>query len=76
MDFVCSSSFVLTATLQVIKLDPSYPLGYERKYEALRGARCYGDAIDTFETMLLKISQSSDPEICGECGYIMLILIY
>ena len=26
----------------------------------------YDDAIGTFETMLLKISQSSDPEIRGE----------
>lgn len=49
-------------TLQVIRLDPSSPLGYERKHEALRGARCYSDAIDAFETMLLKLSQSCDPD--------------
>ncbi|KAF8552627.1 hypothetical protein OG21DRAFT_1498291 [Imleria badia] len=48
---------------EVITLDPSSPLGYERKHEALRGAGCYGDAIVAFDTMLSKISQSSDPQI-------------
>ena len=59
---------MLTGTPQVIRLDPSSPLGYERKHEALRGARCFGDAINAFEAMLSKMSQSSDPEICGERG--------
>ncbi|KAF8552625.1 hypothetical protein OG21DRAFT_105056 [Imleria badia] len=48
---------------QAITHHPSSPLGYERKHAALRGAGCYGDAIHAFETMLLKMSQSSDPEI-------------
>ena len=48
-------------------LDPSSPWGYERKHAALHRAGCYDDAIGTFETMLLKISQSPDPEIRGEC---------
>ena len=48
-------------------LDPSSPWGYERKHAALHGAGRYDDAIDTFETMLLKISQSPDLDIRGEC---------
>ena len=48
-------------------LDPSSPWGYERKHAALHRAGRYEDAIGTFETMLLKISQSPDPEIHGEC---------
>ncbi|KAF8556447.1 hypothetical protein OG21DRAFT_1459308 [Imleria badia] len=48
---------------EVIIHDPSSPFGYERKHAALRGAGCYDDAIHAFETMLLKMSESSDPEI-------------
>jgi len=48
-------------------LDPSSPWGYERRHAALHMAGRYDDAIDMFETMLLKISQSPDPEIRGEC---------
>ena len=51
---------------QVIKLDPSSPLGYERKNEALRGTGRHIDAIEIFEVMLLKMSDSSDPMIRGE----------
>lgn len=47
-------------------LDPTSPWGYERKHAALHVAGRYDDAIGTFETMLLKISQSSDPEIRGK----------
>ena len=46
-------------------LDPSSPWGYEGKHAALHGAGRYDDAIGTFETMLLNISQSPDPEIRG-----------
>ena len=53
-------------------LDPSSPWGYERKHAALYGAGQYDDAISTFETMLLKISQSPDPEIRGR--YIDVVL--
>lgn len=49
-------------------LDPSSPVVYERKYVALRGALKHKEAIDAFETMLLKMSQSLDPEIRGEDG--------
>ena len=48
-------------------LDPCSPWGYERKHAALHGAGRYEDAIRTFEKMLLRISQSTDPEIRGEC---------
>jgi hypothetical protein len=41
-------------------------LGYEKKHAALRAAGHYGDALNAFETMLAKISQSSDPKIRGE----------
>ena len=51
---------------QVITLDPSSPLGYERKYVALHGIGRHDDARDAFETMLLKMSESSDPDIRGE----------
>ncbi|KAF8547863.1 hypothetical protein OG21DRAFT_1449832 [Imleria badia] len=48
---------------KVIALDPSSPWGFERKHAALHMEGRYDEAIGTFETMLLKISQSSDPEI-------------
>ena len=57
-------------------LDPSSPWGYERKHAALHVAGRYDDAIRAFETMLLKISQSPDPEICGECINIVPMFIY
>ena len=57
---------LLMETCQVIMLDPSSPLGYERKHAALRGERRSRDAEDAFQRMLLKMSESSDPEIRGE----------
>ncbi|KAG9317999.1 hypothetical protein JVU11DRAFT_59 [Chiua virens] len=48
---------------ELIKLDPSSPLGYEMKYTSLRRAVLYEEAIDAFETMLSVMSQSSDLEI-------------
>ncbi|KAF8129238.1 hypothetical protein EV363DRAFT_1432643 [Boletus edulis] len=48
---------------KVIDHDPSSPWGYERKHAALHKAGDYANAINAFETMLSKISQSSDPEI-------------
>ena len=57
---------LLMETHQVITLDPSSPLGYERKYAALHGERRSHDAEDAFQRMLLKMSESSDPEIRGE----------
>lgn len=53
---------------QVIELDPSSPLGYKRKYVALRGAGHHQDASDAFRMMLSMISESSKPEIRSE-GY-------
>ncbi|KAH7903553.1 hypothetical protein BJ138DRAFT_1131315 [Hygrophoropsis aurantiaca] len=46
-----------------IGLDPSSPWGYERKHAALHGAQEYGNAIEAFSTMLLKLEDSSDPRI-------------
>ena len=57
--------------VQVIKLDPSSPLGYDRKYAALLGIGHHDDAIDAFEIMLLKMSESPDPEIRGEGFHII-----
>ena len=57
-------------------LDPSSPWGYERKHAALHGAGHYDDAICTFETMLLKIAQSPDPDIRGECIDIVPMFIH
>ena len=51
---------------QVIELDPLSPWGYERKHAALHKAGDYENAINAFETMLSKVSQSSDLEIRGE----------
>ena len=59
---------MLTSTVQVITLERSSLSGYERKYEALLGMGHNRDAMAAFETMLLKMSESSDPEIRGE-GY-------
>ena len=64
--FVLSRTSFLIETRQVIKLDPSSPLGYEKKHAALRGAGRHGDATNAFKTMLTKMTQSSDPEIRGE----------
>ena len=50
----------------MIELDPSSPWGYERKHAALHKAGLYDDAIGTFETMLLRISQSPNPDVRGE----------
>lgn len=52
--------------LQVIKLDPLSPWGYERKHAALHKKADYQGAISAYEKMLSTMSQSSDPEICGE----------
>ena len=64
---------MLIGTVQVIELDPASPLGYERQYAALLGMGHHDDAIDAFETMLSKMSQSSDPKFRGESNHIVLI---
>ena len=61
---------------QVIELDPLSPWGYERKHAALHNAGDYENAINAFEAMLSKVSQSSDLEIRGEGVDIMLRLIH
>ena len=58
---------MLTYYLQMITFDPFSPWGYEMKHAALHRAGDFDDAVDALETMLLKISQSPDPEIRGEC---------
>jgi hypothetical protein len=60
----------------VIALDPSSPWGYKWKHTVLHQAERYDDAIVTFETMLLKMSQSPDPEIRGEFIDIVLMFFY
>ena len=57
-------------------LDPSSPWGYERKHAVLHRVGRYDDAIRTFEMMLLKISQSPDPDIRGECIDIAPMILY
>ena len=66
--FVRSSAWTLIGVTQLIMLDPSSPLGYERKHAALHGVGHHDDATLVFETMLMKMSESSDPEMHGE-GY-------
>ena len=63
---------MLICGAQVIKLDPSSPLGYERKHAALHGIGRHEDATSAFETMLLKISESPDLEIRGEGDHVIL----
>ena len=67
---------MLMGTLQVITLVPSSPSGYERKYAALLGMGHNDDAIYAFETMLLKMSESSDPEIRSEGYHIIPIFMH
>ena len=62
---------MLIGIVRVIRLDPSSPLGYDRKYAALLGTGHHDDAIDAFETMLLKMSESSDPEVRGKGNHII-----
>ena len=50
---------------QAIKLDPSSPLGFERKHAALHGKSNHDGALDAYKKMLLKVSQSPDPLIRG-----------
>ncbi|KAN0087988.1 hypothetical protein V8E55_006609 [Tylopilus felleus] len=50
---------------KVIKLDPLSPWGYERKHAALHKAGDYQSAMDAFEAMLSRISESSDSRICA-----------
>ncbi|KAF8555908.1 hypothetical protein OG21DRAFT_783260 [Imleria badia] len=54
--------YALNDANEAIALDPSWPFVYEKKYVALRGAGNHQDAIDAFETMLSKMSQSLDPD--------------
>ena len=63
-------------TLQLITVDPSSLLGYERKHEALRAAGHHVDGVDALEIMLSKMSESSSPEIRGKGNHIILISFY
>jgi hypothetical protein len=69
-------SSLSTETRQVIKFDPTSPLGYEKKHAALRGVGRSGDAQNAFEAMLSKMSQSADPDIRGEGNDIVLNFTY
>ena len=71
-----AGQFLLLHHRQVIELDPLSPWGYERKHAALHKAGDYENAINAFETMLSKVSQSSDLEIRGEGVEIMPKFIY
>ena len=55
-----------TRNHQAIALDPLSPWGYEIKRAALHQTGRYDDAIQTFETMLLKMAHSPDLQIRGE----------
>ncbi|KAG1821968.1 uncharacterized protein BJ212DRAFT_1585854 [Suillus subaureus] len=48
---------------KVIELNPSSHIGYELKYEALRGAQRYDDAFEAFTVMLSKLDDAPDPGI-------------
>ena len=53
----------LTNVTQAMELDASCPSVYETKHAVLRGAKRYDEAINVFESMLVMIEQSSDPQI-------------
>lgn len=55
----------IKARPQAIALDPSSPRGYEARRAALHGAGFYGDAIQTYETMLSKMGESPDTHMRG-----------
>ena len=67
---------MLMGTIWVLKFDPSSPLGYERKHAMLLGMGLHDATIDAFETMLSKMSESSDPEIHSKGNHIILILFH
>ena len=64
-------STMLMGIAQVIEFDSSSPLGYKRKYAVLLSTGHHSDTIDVFKTMLLKMSELSDPEIHDECNIII-----
>ena len=74
--FILLPLHMLMNGTQVIKLDPSSVLGYERKHAALHGMGCHDDAANAFETMLLKMSESSDSEIRGEDVHVIWVFFY
>ena len=51
---------------QAVELDPLSPWGYERKHAVLHKTGDYQSAVDAFEAMLSRMSESSDPQIRGE----------
>ena len=50
----------------MILLDPSSPWGYEMKHAALHKGGDYDNAVAAFEVMLLKMTESLDPDIQRE----------
>ena len=52
---------------QAIKLDPTNPDGYERKYAASRALQRYFEAADAFSRMFSLIENSSNPDVHREC---------
>ena len=70
-EFLCVNGFT-----QVIKLDPSSPLGYEGMHEALHAIGCHDDTTGTFEVMLLKMSKSYDPDVRGEGNHVLRLFFF
>ncbi|KAH7904981.1 heterokaryon incompatibility protein-domain-containing protein [Hygrophoropsis aurantiaca] len=58
---MCEWRGALEDAEHAIQLDHTSPWGYERKHAALHGAQDYGNAIEAFSTMLLKLENSLDP---------------
>ncbi|KAG9309693.1 hypothetical protein JVU11DRAFT_10366 [Chiua virens] len=48
---------------EAIQLDPSSYRGHERRHAALHGMRRYSEAVEAFDTMLLKFNESPDEHI-------------
>lgn len=56
----------LSVLAQAIRLIPSSHHGYEMRYIALHKAKRHLEAVEAFETMLVKLERSSDARIRGE----------
>ncbi|KAI5984705.1 hypothetical protein EDC04DRAFT_3003763 [Pisolithus marmoratus] len=48
---------------EAVKVDPSYPWGYEVKFVALHRANRYDEAVDAFKSMLHALERHPDPAI-------------
>lgn len=51
---------------EVVKVEPSSYLGYERRHAVLQETGRYAEAVGAFDTMLLKLEESQNEQVRGE----------